>query len=201
MEDRCVDLELSLECSSLSSSLPVHHIDCQAAPVDIPLSYCLTAAENQRLLLHQKKYEEEMAKGNVTEKFEKAGSGEGAEPPKAWVTDIEQNVGYVSAGAWVPCLVKHGKLVSLSSETLFAPWEHMAIMGEDLYAMSKFVSLLAQVKADGKLKDAEVKRLAGNAFHLAAAGSFFAYVLAGLQQRGTLGSCDNLGALMDATTL
>ena len=120
----------------------------------------------------------------------------------ACVTDIEQNMGYVSTGKWVPCLVKHGKLISISQEKLFIPWEHMAIMGEDVFEVTeKYRSLLAGVKTSGTLKDTEIKRLAGNAFHAVAAGAFLAYILSSLQQKGTLGSCDNLGALMQEDAL
>ncbi|CAE7249190.1 unnamed protein product [Symbiodinium microadriaticum] len=112
---------------------------------------------------------------------------------KAYVTDLEQKLGFVTSGEYVPTLVKHGKLVSLTQDTHFTPWELMFLMGDPVYGSKGFRSPMLEAKRRGILSDRDVKAMAGNSMHVAAVGTILCYGLACLEQIGTATSCDDLG--------
>ena len=48
----------------------------------------------------------------------------------AMLLDVDQEVEFTTPGPLMPCLVKHGKIISISKESLFTPGEHLASMGD-----------------------------------------------------------------------
>ena len=115
---------------------------------------------------------------------------------RAYVTDLEQNVAFVTSGEYSPTMVKHGKLVSVTKETHFTPWELHLLMGEPVYpgcGSEGFRSPMMEAKQRNMLNDREVKSMAGNGMHVAAVGTVLCYGLACLEQIGTASSCDDLG--------
>lgn len=141
---------------------------------DIGLDSCLTAAEFQRL---------QAAKRLVPLKGSVSG---------VCVTDIEQNACFVNPGPYVPTLVKHGKLVSLSTDEsvadkIFTPKEHLAIMGEPCFAScasKEYPSYMWDI-AQQHCSDSSLIKMSGNAMHMVNLGTFMLYCLSCLTGKAT----------------
>ena len=100
-----------------------------------------------------------------------------------YVCDLDQNCGWSSSGSWLPCLVTHGKLFSISKGCVFTPKEHMLAMGEAVYeeAQTQGASCLFQAFLDsGGLDSNTIKHMAGQAMHLQYLSPFVLYAVANL---------------------
>lgn len=95
------------------SELAAHNGNCFVEGVTVPVESCLTGPQ---LLRYHEHVEHMQRKSGVD---------------GAYVTDLEQNVGWVSGGPFTPGLVTHGKVVSISREKIFTPKEHLAIVGQN----------------------------------------------------------------------
>lgn len=138
----------------------------------VPLESCLTASELKRL--HE---------GREIAPQRSSLSG-------VCVTDLEQNMPYVTPSPYVPPLVKHGKLLCFlgegheqpEKEVLFTAKELLAIQGEPCFsrgAEGAFRSFVweALEQMDMHQADRQIAKVAGNSFHLDVMGSFMLYCL------------------------
>lgn len=95
-----------------------------------------------------------------------------------YVCDVDQNFGWATAGPWFPCLVTHGKIVSLSSLQIFTAKEHLAIQGEAVYEPLRGAGgecLFQEMLDNSDLGDVSIKRLAGQSMHLHFMAPFMLY--------------------------
>ena len=144
---------------------------------EVPLSASLTATEYRRF----EEFEEHVAKKKSPE------------DDRAWFADIDQNVGFTSVGPYVPVLVKHGKILNMSTKELFLPRELMAVQGEATYVTpgapsERFPSFFWRAVQEIDTKEASLIRMAGNSFHMVNMGTMTLYCLSVLTPRAAASS-------------
>jgi site-specific DNA-cytosine methylase len=96
----------------------------------------------------------------------------------AYIADLDQAVSYRYGSPFVPTLVTHGKVVDFKSDRMFTSLEHLAIQGEDVFAIgdhANFPCLIAGAMATFSPRTR--KRMAGNAVHLQVLGVLLLYAL------------------------
>jgi hypothetical protein len=110
-----------------------------------------------------------------------------------YVADLEQNFGWSSSGPCGPCLVTHGKIVSISKGKVFTAKEHLAMMGEAVYpdlVGQGGECLFQHVLDNNELSDAVIKRIAGQGMHLHYLTPLMVYALACLKVSTESVSCE-----------
>lgn len=99
-----------------------------------------------------------------------------------YICDLDQNIGYMSAGETFPTLVRHGTLYSLQKQRHATKSELFALMGFPLDPLcrSPYACAFHDV-CKNNLSRAEAHRLVGNAMFLPTLGSMILYAMCSVE--------------------